>query len=93
MDLVEVRPEANYCLFVRYDDGVNGVIDLSAYAGVGVFEAWQKPGVFEQVKLTQAGHPEWPGGLDLCPHALYLRLTGKPADAVFPSLQQPSTHA
>lgn len=93
MNLVEVRPNENYCLFVRYDDGASGDVDLSAYAGTGVFAAWREPGLFERVKLAEAGHPEWPGGIDLCPHAIYMQLTGKQPEELFPPLQNQSTHA
>jgi hypothetical protein len=93
MKLVEIRPKENYRLFVRYDDGASGHVDLSAYAGRGVFAAWQEPGVFEQVRLADAGHPEWPGGIDLCPDALYMQLTGKRPEQVFPSLQRLPAHA
>lgn len=86
MNLVEVRPKENYRLFVRYDDGASGDVDLSAYAGKGVFTAWLEPGVFEKVVLAQAGHPEWPGGVDLCPDAIYMQLTSKRPEEVFPSL-------
>ena len=59
---------------------------FSAYAGKGVFTAWLEPGVFEKVVLAQAGHPEWPGGVDLCPDAIYMQLTSKRPEEVFPSL-------
>jgi hypothetical protein len=58
-----------------------------------VFAAWLKPGVFEQVRLTEAGAPEWPGEIDLCPDALYLGLTGKAPEEVFPALRRLPTHA
>lgn len=93
MKLLEVRPKENYRLFVRYEDGTSGEVDLSGYAGRGVFAAWQKPGVFEQVRLADAGHPEWPGGMDLCPDALYMQLTGKRPDQIFPALSHLPTHA
>lgn len=83
MNLIEVSPRESYGLFVRYDDGASGVVDLSSFAGKGVFDAWLKKGVFEQVKLAEAGHPEWPGEIDLCPDALYLQLTGKNPEAIF----------
>ncbi|MCC5808431.1 MAG: DUF2442 domain-containing protein [Opitutales bacterium] len=93
MKLIELRPMENYRLFVRYDDGASGVVNLSDFAGRGVFAAWKKPGVFGQVRLAEGGHPEWPGGLDLCPDALYMRLTGKRPDEVFPALKLLSAHA
>ncbi|MFP4352345.1 MAG: DUF2442 domain-containing protein [Puniceicoccaceae bacterium] len=84
MKLLEIRPQKNLRLFVRYDDGASGDVDLSGYVGRGVFARWQESGVFEQVRLAEAGHPEWPGGIDLCPDALYLQLTGRRPDQVFP---------
>jgi hypothetical protein len=93
MNLIEASPREGYGLFVRYDDGTSGVVDLSSYVGKGVFSAWQKSGVFEQVRLAEAGHPEWPGEIDLCPDALYLQLTGKKPEEIFPALNRPSAHA
>ena len=88
MKLKEIRPKQNFHLFLRYDDGTSGEVDLSAYAGRGVFAKWLEPGVFEQVWLADAGHPQWPGGVDLCPDALYMQLTGKRPEQVFPMLNQ-----
>ena len=87
MKLIEISPRDDFRLFLRYDDGANGEVDLSSYAGKGVFVAWLEPRVFEQVKLAEAGHPEWPGEIDLCPDSLYMQLTGKKPEEVFPSLR------
>ena len=93
MNLIEVSPREGHGLFVRYDDGTSGMVDLSSFAGKGVFKAWLEPGVFEQVRLAEAGHPEWPGEIDLCPDSLYLRLTGKKPEDIFPALNPPPAHA
>lgn len=93
MKLVSVIPKENFRLFVRYDDGSSGEVDLSAYAGRGVFSAWMEPGVFEQVRLADAGHPEWPGEIDLCPDSLYMQLTGKSPAEIFPKLKNLLAHA
>jgi hypothetical protein len=93
MNLIEVKAQTNYRLFVRYDDGACGYVDLSDFVGKGVFAAWATPGIFEQVSLAQAGHPEWPGGLDLCPDFLYMQLTGKRPEQVFPALNHIPAHA
>jgi hypothetical protein len=93
MNLIEVAPQENFTLFLRYDDGVSGIVDLSFLAGRGVFARWLEPGVFEAVTLAEAGNPAWPGGIDLCPDALYMRLTGKRPEEVFPSLSHLPAHA
>ncbi|MCP5522858.1 MAG: DUF2442 domain-containing protein [Verrucomicrobiales bacterium] len=78
----------DFGLFLRCEDGTQGVVDLSRLAGRGVFSSWMQPGVFEQVKLSDEGAPEWPGEVDLCPDSLYLRLTGKQPEEVFPNLRR-----
>lgn len=88
MKITQAKPLSGYRLELEFNDGVSGVVDLSEYAGNGVFGAWLTPGVFEQVAISNDGALAWPGELDLCPDALYLQLTGKTAVEVFPSLRQ-----
>jgi len=83
----EVKPLDGYRIWLRYADGVEGEIDLSDLAGCGVFEAWQDRRVFETVHIDESGAIAWEGNLDLCPDALYLRLTGKRPEEVFPRLK------
>jgi hypothetical protein len=87
MKIVEAKPLSGFKVFLRFEDGTSGDVDLSSYAGRGVFLAWMEPGIFGQVKVTSTGAVEWPGDLDLCPDALYLRLTGKSPEELFPALQ------
>lgn len=93
MNLIEVAPRAKFSLYLRYDDGVEGVVDLSPLAGRGVFSRWLEPGVFEAVRLSAAGCPEWSGDVDLCADALYMQLTGKRPEDVFPALAKLPAHA
>ncbi len=93
MKLLSAQPLSAYRLKVAFDDGVAGEVDLSSLAGRGVFAAWTQPGVFEQAKVTSEGAVEWPGEIDLCPDALYLRLTGRQPDELFPSLHGRLSHA
>jgi hypothetical protein len=39
------------------------------------------------------GAVEWPGGIDMCPDALYLRMTGKQPEDLFPALHNRLSHA
>ena len=87
---VEVRPLPRYRIWLRYQDGTEGEIDLSHLAGRGVFALWEQEGVFARVQLGPHGEVEWPGDVELCPDALYLRLTGKrPEDVLRASRLQP----
>ena len=83
---IEVLPRARYRIWLRYSDGLQGEVDLSHLAGRGVFKAWQKPGVFETVHLAEDGSVSWGEGLDLCSDSLYLQLTGKSPEDLFPNL-------
>jgi len=91
--LVEARAQEGYQVWLRYDDGVQGVVDLSDLSGRGVFQAWSDRQVFETLRVTDSGALEWPGELDLCGDSLYLRLTGKSVDDVFPRLRASGVNA
>ena len=88
---VEVRALPNYQLWIRYSDGIEGIADLSEFAGKGVFKAWDNRAFFNSVRLGSHGAIEWGSDIDICPDAMYLRLTGKSPEQIFPSL--PSVHA
>ena len=90
---VDVKALPNYRIWLRYDDGIAGEIDLSDIAGQGVFTVWSDPAVFNAVRLGPHGAIEWSPDLDLCPDAMYLRLTGKTFDEVFPGAATSSVDA
>ena len=84
---IEIRALPGYKLWLRYSDGVTGVVDLSYLVGQGVFSAWNDPSAFEKVRLGEHGAVEWSNDIDLCPDALYLRITGKTPEDLFPNLK------
>jgi hypothetical protein len=89
---VEVQP--NHKLRLRYDDGVEGVVDLSNDVGKGIFAPWKDPKFFATVKIERGGRALiWSDELDLCADALYLEITGKPPEDLFPALKHEPTHA
>ncbi len=59
----------------------------------GVFDLWRDPLVFEQVRIGSSGELAWGEKVDLCPDALYLKLTGKNPEDLFPALRNHSVHA
>jgi hypothetical protein len=93
MRIVEARATERYRVFLKFDNGSSGIVDLGEYAGRGVFRAWEAEGIFEQVSVSPVGALEWPGDLDLCPDSLYLKIVGKTASEVFPGMRSSLRHA
>jgi uncharacterized protein DUF2442 len=83
---VEVKALSDYRIWVRFADGVEGEVDLSHLAGRGVFSLWQDYGAFQRVHLGPGGEIAWDDEVALCPDSIYLKLTGKTPEEVFPHL-------
>jgi len=81
-----IRALPHYRLWIRYSDGVEGEIDLSGFVGKGVFTLWNDYCAFEQVHIGEHGQIAWNEEIDLCPDSLYLQITGKSIEEVFPNL-------
>lgn len=90
---VAVEPRDGYRIWLRYNDGVEGEVDLSDNAGKGVFAAWLDRDFFEGVRIGEWGEIVWGEDLDLCPDALYLQLTGKSPDDIWPALRADRSQA
>ena len=82
---VEVRALEPYRIWLRYDDGVEGDVDLSYLAGDGVFVAWLDHSFFAGVRLGPAGSIAWSERIDLCGDALYMKITGMTPEEMFPT--------
>ena len=91
--VVEVTPLEEFKLRLRYSDGVKGAVDLSHLAGKGVFKVWERAGAFENVSIGSAGEIRWGDDVDLCADALYLELTGKSPEDIFPNLKKAEANA
>ena len=83
---VEVRALEPHRIWLRYEDGVEGEVDLSHLAGDGVFVAWDDREFFSAVRLGPGTSIVWGEDLDLCGDALYMKITGMTPEEMFPSL-------
>jgi Protein of unknown function (DUF2442) len=90
---VEVKPLSDYRIWIRFADGAAGEVDLSHLAGRGVFAPWKEAGVFQQVHVGAGGEIAWSEEMELCPDSLYLKLTGKAPEDVFPNLARAAVGA
>lgn len=61
-------------LYVEFEDGVQGEIDLSERLFGPVFEPLKNTELFKQVTIDDFGAICWPNGADLAPDALYEQL-------------------
>lgn len=84
-EVVEVQPESEYKLRLKFADGEEGKLDFSDKVGEGVYSAWSDRSVFNSVQVTDSGNIAWSNGVDMCADALYLKITGKAPGQIFDS--------
>ncbi len=80
----EVRPLADYRMWVRFSDGVEGEVDLSHLVGSGVFKAWEDPAFFSKAHIRDGYYVAWDDEVDLSPDTLYIYVTGKTWEELYP---------
>ena len=86
-DVVSVEPLSDHRLHVRFDDGIEGIVDLAQIVQfTGVFEPLRDRAFFAQAKV----HPElgticWPNDADLDSDVLYAKVTGRPIPDYLPA--------
>jgi hypothetical protein len=75
-DIVEVKPEADYSLFVRFKDGQCGRVQLPRESLTGALAPLLDVSFFKQA-FVDNGAVAWPGEIDLAPDAMYAQITGQ----------------
>lgn len=85
---IDVKALDNYKLWVRYEDGAEGEVDLSHLSGKGVFSTWNDYEFFEAVYIGNHGQIAWSEEIDICPDRIYMEITGKTPEQLFPNLQR-----
>jgi hypothetical protein len=90
---VNVRALPGYKLWIKYSNGVEGEADLSHLAGKGVFALWNDYAAFQQVYIGAHGEIAWSEEIDLCPDSIYMKITGRTPEELFPSLRAEPAYA
>ena len=69
--IVEVKPLEDPRLWVRFNDGLEGVYAVEPERRGGVFRPLVDSAAFNAVSINNDfGCVEWPGGADLCPTSM-----------------------
>jgi len=69
--IVACKPRPDYRVWIRFDDGLEGEVDLSDLVGKGVFEAWNSIEFFNQVRVDPRSDTLiWGEDIDLDPYVL-----------------------
>ncbi len=66
-----------YKLFVQFDDGTEGLLELDDCAGKGVFLSWDENDNFFNVFISpESGAITWPGEIDIDTYNAYCTIKG-----------------
>lgn len=78
-DIVAVQPLEEYKLHLCFEDGIEGVVDVSQLIEFsGIFASLKEVYYFNQVQLnSELGTILWPNEADLDPDVLYAIITGE----------------
>ena len=91
--IVRIEALEDYRIRLWFVDGTEGVADLADLAGRGVFAIWANYETFRHAEIGPYGELRWGDEADLCPDSLYMRVTGKTPEEVFPALRGLHAHA
>lgn len=76
--IIKGKPLPNYRVWIRFDDGLEGEVDLSDLVGKGVFEAWESIDFFNQVRIDpKTDTLAWGEEIDLDPYVLREKVVTK----------------
>ena len=79
--VIEIEVRERFKLWVRFDDGIAGVVDLSDSAALGgIFSAWSDEDYWHTAHIvSDSGAVAWGDGteVDVCPLSLYLDASGR----------------
>ena len=76
--IVAVKPRPNYHVWIRFDDGLEGEVDLNHLVGKGVFEAWKSVEFFNHVRVDPKSDTlTWGEDIDLDAYVLREKVEAK----------------
>lgn len=76
-EAIKVQPLDGFKLYLEFNDGVNGTVDLSHLKGKGVFELWNQSDNFFKVHIDDCGGIAWSDKVDIDALNCYLKIINK----------------
>ena len=84
--IISAEPLPQYRLKVTFNDGVSGIFPVEPERRGGVFLKLLDAKIFNAVTVNpDFGCVEWPGGVDLCPDAMYQAMAGSESEVELPA--------
>ena len=75
IDVIEAKYVRDFTVWVKFEDGTEGELDLSEELYGPIFEPLRDVLYFRQVKVNpELGTIVWPNGADLAPEFLYEKI-------------------
>ena len=76
---IAVEARDRYRIWVEFEDGTAGEVDLSDIAGKGVFKTLEDRELFEPIFILPHHSISWGGtdDLEICPDTIYMELASK----------------
>lgn len=90
---VEIKALTDYKIWIRYSDGIQGEVDLSHLAGKSLFSLWNDYNAFLDVHIGSDGQIAWSDKIDICPDSIYMKITGRSPEQLFPNLEKEKEYA
>ncbi|MCH8318454.1 MAG: DUF2442 domain-containing protein [Bacteroidetes bacterium] len=80
---IKVKALDSYKIWVKFEDGTEGQVDLSGELGKGVFEYWNDHSNFRKVYINnETDGIAWNEELEICPETVYYEILEQAKKAV-----------
>jgi uncharacterized protein DUF2442 len=76
--IIACKPRPNYHVWIRFDDGLEGEVDLNDLVGRAIFKAWDSVEFFNKVRVDpKTDTLTWSEDIDLDPYVLREKISKK----------------
>ena len=74
---IQVKTINQYSIWLKFDDGTEGEVDLSHLIDKPVFQNWKDSDFFDRVYIDpETGAIAWDENIELCLDNMYLKIKG-----------------